>query len=125
MRVTIEYDNEMNLLRISASEQFDLNSLHETMDKIVNSSDYPPTVTTIWDLCELDFTKIEKHVERQVTLARKKYPQRKGAKIAYVVSNQLGFGMMRMLETLIEDEETDQKVFYDYSEAEKWIIKTV
>lgn len=120
MHLSISYDKEADLLRITVSGQFDLGQYKGAMEQIVTSTEYAPTVTTIWDLTELEFSQVEKNLEKQVVLARKPYSQRKGAKIAYVVKSQLGFGLMRMLENLIGDEEAYQKVFYDYVEAEKW-----
>jgi hypothetical protein len=103
---------------------FELDEYRKTMDEIVRSKEYAPNVSTIWDLKRIDFKAAPKGMEKTLVNVRKSYPERRGAKIAYVVDSTLGFGMIRMLETLIGDGEAHQKVFYNECEAEKWLTGT-
>ena len=122
MPITLNYDTKHCILRASASGQPDLNEYRKTRKKITEGKEFPSTIPTIWDLRNLDFSYIDSQLGQGVASVRKSFQTRRGAKIAYVVSDSLGFGTMRMLEVFFDVKERNSRVFYDYKEAEAWLI---
>jgi hypothetical protein len=123
MQIDLEYDAEKKFLRVLMTGQLDLNEYERGMKDIVNSAAFPPTVSTIWDLRQMDFTELNYKVGEEIAAIRNRFPQRTGARVAFVVNDELGFGKMRMLEAVIGNHEANSNVFYDYIEAQEWLLK--
>jgi len=122
MAINFSYDAGKKILRVSVTGQVDLDEYQSVMQSIISSKDHLPNVRTIWDLTALDFSSLDRQREEQIVYIHKTVPERSGATVAYVVANELGFGMMRMLEALFGDG-ARSRVFYDYAEAEDWLLK--
>ena len=120
MPIIFEFDSASGVLRVAATDRLALGELFQAMEQIANGVHYPPTVTTIWDLRSLDFANIDSQTTKKISAILAEFPARKNAKIAYVVADQLGYGMMRMLQNLTDTADTSQ-VFYDYAKADQWI----
>ena len=120
MEVHLEFDSTYGILRAQLSGIFDSDEYREALSKITSGVHYPATISTIWDLRKLDFADIDSKLAHYVKQIRSSFKLRANAKIAYVVSSQLGYGLMRMFQVLTETEEYSL-VFYEYDEAEKWI----
>lgn len=120
MAIHLEFDSTGGILRARFGERFDMNEYREALVKITSGTDYPATVSTIWDLRKLDFTDLDSRLAYYVKEIRSTFKKRGSARIAYVVSSQLGYGMMRMFQVLTGTEEISL-VCYAYDEAERWV----
>lgn len=90
------------------------------MGRIAGGEFCPPTVPTIWDLRGTDFVLFDIPMAKDIIAIRNEFPVRLEARIAYVVPNQLGYGMMRILQSRT-DGGAGSLVCYDYEEAERWV----
>lgn len=120
MSIILEFDSAYGVLRAAATGLPALGEFRQAMEQITSGVHYPPTVPTIWDLRTLDFTDFDTQVAKNISAIQTEFPARKNARIAYVVADLLGFGMMRMLQILAEIAE-NSRVFYDYNMAGQWI----
>lgn len=120
MVIQIEFDSTRGILKAQISEKFDTDEYRRAMAEITSGIDYPATVPTIWDLRKLDFDDIDTRLANYVKKIRSSFKTRGDAKIAYVVSSQLGYGLMRMFQVLTDTEE-NSLVCYEYDEAERWL----
>ena len=119
MSMEFHYDPELNVVKASISGPFEVDSYHEVMREITSGRDFASDIATIWDMRTFDFGSFNKEMTEPLVNARKLYPERRGARIAYVVPDQIGYGMMRMFEVMTETEESSY-VFYDYEKALSW-----
>lgn len=88
---------------------------------VMNSGEYLPDVSTLWDCCKLDFSSLDRGIEDQIIALHKLNPQRGGARIAIVVSGELGFGLSRMYELKSQGLQQKMMVFRDIDEARAWL----
>lgn len=120
MPIITEFDSAPGVLRVAATDRPALVEFRQAVERITSGVHYPPTVPTIWDLRALDFTEFDTQTIRKISAILSEFPDRKIAKAAYVVADQLGYGMMRMLQAMTETTENSQ-VFYDYAKADQWL----
>jgi hypothetical protein len=120
MSIHFEYDSTYGILRAQINDPFDLEEYREALIQITSGVHYSATVPAIWDLRKLNFSDLESRLAYYVKEIRSSFKIRRNAKIAYVVSSQLGYGLMRMLQVVTDTEESSL-VCYEYDEAEKWI----
>lgn len=117
------YDSEQMVIKAEMVGKFDLKRYTAIMKEIVCGRIFPPTTATIWDMRTFDFEYFNVEVAKSLSDARSCFPERKGAIISYVVSQPVGYGMMRMF-TFMTDTVESSEVFYDYQEAFKWTVET-
>lgn len=120
MPIIPEFDSSRGVLRVAITGRLALGEFRQAMEQITSGVHYPPTVPTILDLRALDFANIDSRAVRKISDILAEFPARKTARIAYVVACQLGYGMMRMWQTVTETTE-NSLVFYDYDKADQWI----
>ncbi|MCX5875678.1 MAG: hypothetical protein NT087_05160 [Deltaproteobacteria bacterium] len=120
MPIILEFDSAHGVLRAAATGLPALGEFRQAMEQITSGVHYPPTVPTIWDLRALDFANIDSQAIRKISASLAGFPARKNVSIAYVVADQLGYGMMRMWQSLTETAD-NSRVFYDYDKADQWI----
>jgi len=104
-------------------DRFDVEKYKQIMLEITSGEHFSPTTATIWNMQQFDFNYFDFEMARTLTKAREAFTLREGAMIAYVVSNQLGFGMMRMFQVMTETEDTS-KVFFNYNEGLQWLLES-
>lgn len=121
MPIQLEYDSTHGILRGKISSTFDVTEYRKVLMQITSGKEYPGTTPTIWDLRTLDFSDLEIKLAYVVKEIRSAYAIRNESKIAYVVSGQLAYGLMRMLQAITNSEDMSL-VCYDYEEAETWIF---
>ena len=59
---------------------------------------------------------------RRLTATRDRFSSRDTARVAYVVTSELGYGMTRMYEIQAGVEPDLNRVFRDFDEAERWLL---
>jgi len=120
MAIQIDFDSTCGILRALISDKSDTDEYRDVMVQITSGDHYPAKVPTIWDLRKLDFADLDSQLGQYVKEIRSSFKKRGNAKIAYVVLDQLGYGLMRMFQVMTDTEE-DSLVCYGYNEAEGWI----
>ncbi len=121
MSICLDFDPVSGVLRAEVRGRFDLQEYREAMRCITSGKQYPETVPTIWDMRHFDFVKFDSHQALNTHMVSQSFRSRHSTRIAFVVSNPLGYGMVRMLQSL--DNLTDESmIFYDYDEANRWLM---
>lgn len=123
MTVNYQYDSEKKFLLVKISGVLDWDNLRQTAEKITTATEFPKNVDTLYDLTEMDFSNITAEFEQKLIHFRK-HLDRGNAKIACLVSSDIGFGMGRMYEVFSEDLPQQVRVFREMGEAEKWLLSS-
>lgn len=121
MAIKFSYDKDRNILQAECDSALSVDDLREAFVVVMNSGEYPPDVSTLWDCRKLDFSSLDRGFEDQIIALRKLNPQRGGAKIAIVVSGKLAFGLSRMYELKSQDLQQKMMVFRNVEEARAWL----
>ena len=93
------------------------------MQQITSDKEFPANVPAIWDLREFDFVDFDSNKAENTVAIREQFKKRKGAKVAYEVSEILGYGMTRLF-LLLSGINNDSFVSYSYETAEIWLTNT-
>lgn len=125
MPIDLRYDPAKDVLYATMSGEPSLEAFAEAIETITHSDEYPPDVRTLWDMRELDFSKVDRSLEEQLILIRRRFPERANAKLAFVVANKLGLGMTRMYEILSDDPPQTSSVFNDFEKARQWLLEGI
>ncbi len=122
MPVTYQYDAEKQAIYGAMTGSLTVEEYRSVGEEIVSSENHPPSVRSIWDLRGLDFSSVVREFLDELIHIRASFPERRSARLAFVVSDDLGFGMTRMFEILGEDLGDETMVFRDYIKAEEWLL---
>ena len=120
MPIYIKFDKKLKILRVKATGSLNINEYRTAMQQITSDIDYPANVPTIWDVRAFDFVDFDSQMAKNTSTIRKFFKKRTGAKIAFIVSDPLGYGMARMFQVLTATDD-DSLVSYNYEEAELWL----
>ena len=125
MTIELEYKSSDNYLLATVEGVFVHHDFIQAMAEITSSEEYSPDVNTIWDVRKLDFGHVDEDLERLVISIRKTIDEKRGnTKLAFVVADDLSFGMTRMYQTLSEMSELSQemKIFRKAEDARNWVL---
>ena len=124
MPIHLYYDKKKEILNCSIDQSFSFEELESTFYTITHSAEYLPDVKTLWNIERLDLKEINKDFMNGLISIRKKFPQRRNAKIAIIIPSDLGFGLSRMYEAFSENQGMPQSihVFRNHADAEKWLL---
>ena len=126
MPIKLEYLRDLNILIATVEGSTTIEMFKQTINELISSIEYPPNVSTIWDLRKLDLDSIDSNFVKGLIAIRKGIDNKRGnVKIAYVVNSDLSFGMTRMYQILSEIEELAQsiQIFRNLDDAKKWLLK--
>ncbi|MBT3176334.1 MAG: hypothetical protein HOG03_07365 [Desulfobacula sp.] len=126
MPIKLEYLRDLNILIATVEGSTTIEMFKQTINELISSIEYPPDVSTIWDLRKLDFDSIDSNFVKRVIAIRKDIDNKRGnVKIAYVVNSDLSFGITRMYEIFSEIEGLAQsiQIFRNLDDAKKWLLK--
>ena len=120
MAVHYKYISDEKYLLVKISGILEWEHLKLAAEKITTAKEFPADIDTLYDLTEMDFSNITAEFEEKLILFRKQL-DRGHAKIACVVSSDVGFGMGRMYEVLSDKLPQQVRVFKKIEEATDWI----
>jgi len=123
MAIEYTYNPDNNFLIIKISGVLEWEQLKLAAEKLTTSNEFPADINTLYDLREMDFSNITTEFEEKLILFRKQL-DRGNAKIACVVTTDVGFGMGRMYEALSDKLPQQVRVFKIFDEAQNWLIST-
>ena len=123
MPITHRYDPQKEALYGEMKGEFTSEEYRSALSAIASSTSHSPSIRSIWDLRELDFTKVTPQLVRACVEVRSSFPKRHPAKIAFVVDDDLGFGMTRMFEIVGDQLGDATKVFREFFDAELWLLQ--
>ena len=129
MAVDIRHDPGKGFLIITVTGQLSHEEYQAAMDEITQSEQYPADINALWDVRDQDFMNVTSGTVKRIIEISKKYPQRGASQVAFIVKDDLAYGMLRMYELSSSGEEPDSsqnlRVFRDYSEGERWLLQEV
>jgi hypothetical protein len=104
----------------------DISELTECLKEIYNSSDFDPEMNIFWDLQKADFSCIStEDVQSFMNYVSRQWGTGGKSKAALIVSSDLGYGMSRMYQSLMDGSNSNEiailKDIKDINEANKWI----
>ena len=120
MPVQYKYIPDEKYLLVNISGILEWEQLKIAAEKITTSKEFPTDVDTLYDLTEMDFSNITAEFEEKLIHFRKQL-DRGDAKIACVVSSDVGFGMGRMYEVLSDKLPQQVRIFKKQEEAQHWL----
>jgi hypothetical protein len=126
MPVTHQYTDEKNIVFVTLQGTFTLAEFKSVMSRISGSPQYPADTNALLDLRSMDVAGINVDFWRQLFDTRQQHPERQAARLAYVVSGDFAFGMMRMYQILSSTSKNkmEQQVMVckSYEQAEEWLL---
>ena len=124
MSVDIQYDEDKKILIIKSFGAFTFEDFSSAMETIVASSDYPTCANAIWDFREADLSSVDADFWGRIIDRRSAFPQRDNCYTAMIVSDDLQYGLIRMLQLLSEGKLPQRLMaFRDYKEGEQWLLE--
>lgn len=124
MPIQFSHNKSQNFLTIKIEGTLSWDDLKNAALNLTSSSQYPANIDTLYDLRDMDFSNIDAEFENNIIEFRKSL-DRGDARIACVVSSELGFGMGRMYEMLSEQLPQQTRVFRSIEEAEDWLTDKI
>ena len=114
-------DNKNNLTVHTLKGVVEVNSVYEKLEKHYATG---TTKKVIWDARKADLSKVTTQKFQNVIKKLKEIAElRRGGKTAFVVANDLVFGLARMGQTFMEIEDIpfEFRIFRSMEDARKWL----
>jgi hypothetical protein len=97
--------------------------LRETMTRIWQTREYLENLRVLWDLRSGTIGHLRSSDLRRIAEHEsEKRPDLPQSRVAYLVEQQVDFGMARMLNAFLEDEPLEDRIFRDSEAAWAWLI---
>lgn len=121
MSIELTFDDQLGILIAAVTDEVIPDEVAATLTEIVSSDKYPPDIDVMWDLRNLDFKSISSEMVYAIEEVREQFPERGEAYIAFVVPDDLAFGMSRMHEIVTNELPQTIRIFKDYHKAITWM----
>ncbi len=123
MNNSYEIDPHNLLVKIKMAGNYNFGEFRRFYSDLLNHPQFKPGSKMLYDARELDFSKMKPTDINELVKLEKELKEKRGTgKTTYVVSTDIGFGMLRMFElNRIENQENPLMIFRGLTEAEKWI----
>lgn len=100
-----------------------IEELTRHLKELYNSSNFDPDMNVFWDLREADFRSVSpENVHYFTNFVGQNWGKGGKSKAALVVSHDLGYGISRMYEIMMESKTSSGiAIFKDIDKAKEWI----
>lgn len=123
MQVDISIDRDRNIAMVRITGRLNVGEVGRQAAAFVDRPDFTPGLPAIFDLRGADFASFGAVGSRAVAEVNRGLAARRGAaRVAFVVDNDLGFGVLRMHEVLGQSSNLQVRVFRDLAEAQHWVV---
>ena len=121
--IEIVYDKEIDTLVLRISGKVKADTYKEGTELIIKSAHFHPGIAAIWDFRDADIRSLTSNDAYGVIEYAKRMTSERGSAwlTAVVASEDVTFGMARMLELLSESAPYTMMVFHKMEDARKWI----
>jgi len=121
MEITSEIKNNVRYQVVKGV--IDINELVKYLEDIYSSADFDTNIDVFWDLRLADFSSVTvEEIHSFMSFVGEHWGKEGKAKAAIVAPDDLGFGLSRMYEMLMDSEtSSDIRVFRDFDQAKEWI----
>lgn len=121
MSFEVSWDAGDELIRARIEGAVTLAELADSLRTFIASGAHRPDASSLWDLRAFDFARLDRRFTEAMVSMRRDAPERGSARIALLVSDDLGFGMMRMYALMSDDLPQQVDVFRDEAAAVGWL----
>lgn len=123
MPVSYTYDACVDIIRGSMVGVVQLDEIREAFSDIVSSTCFAPDTDTIWDLRNLDFSRVDLAAQRELYEVRKTFDAERGqCMVALVVPDKVEMMIARLFAEVGHDLSHNLEIFLDEGSAEHWIV---
>jgi hypothetical protein len=123
MPIEWSIDKQRRLAMARVTGVVDAGEVVGGLAELVGHEDFVPGMPSVWDLSEADISILNKDGMKSVGLHNRATADRRGeAKAAIVSSEDLSFGVGRMLEVLSASPNLEIRVFRDLESAQEWAL---
>ena len=123
MDIDLAFDNQKQILIVTVKDELIESDVYLALKEMVSSIIYPPDVDALWDLRTVNFKLTTEELAYRLRIVREGFPERGSANIAFVVSDELGFGMTRMHDLMAYELPQNVHIFKEYDEAINWLCR--
>ena len=121
--VQIEIDDERGIVRVVPTKPITLNDACAAIDAIIAAPGFSAGLPSIWDMRYTELMHINADdIKRISEYANNVKEQRGNARIAFIVSSNLAYGLGRMFEMFNATSHIRARVFRNYEEGEAWAL---
>lgn len=122
MPIATSYDPGDRVVHIVLTGPIVFDEVANAMRQLAETTEHPNDVDAIWDLRGADFGKVTPEFWRQVIELRNRFPVRRTARSALVVSGNLAFGLTRQFQLMAEGVvDQELRLCTDLDDALAWI----
>lgn len=124
----IKVDAQRGFVRIVLVGEQSLEEIKQAFSSLLEHPDYRPGMNRLWDIREASVSSLTADQLRDIERhARALEPTPEHLRVAVLVSRDVDFGVIRMLESLANEKApvtVDSCVCRDLAEAEEWVSST-
>ena len=123
MNTSYEIDSKNLVVKVKIGGHYNFNEFKRFYNDLLDHAQFKPGAKILFDASDLDFSKMKTSDINDLVKLDKELKEKRGkGKTTFVVSTEIGFGMIRMFElNRAESFESPFMVFRKFPDAEKWI----
>ena len=121
MPITYTIDKQKRFIKRTMSDTVTLDEILANIDEVMNHPDYQPGMRSLTDVRPLLRHVSPQDVRQLAHFLIGRGERIRGGRAAVVVTQEVGFGMARMLELLTQNAPLSVGVFKDPNEAYEWL----
>ena len=106
---------------VTITGEFGEEDFTRLLEEFTKSTEYPPNADVVYDLTEMSFDNVSTEFFTSLVDIAERYPQRSGARLAYVCPEDLQYGMMRVWGVMVNRIPVNVNVFRSMEKAMAWI----
>jgi len=125
MPVRTNYDKNTDILYVHVKSPVGISDFQAVITQIVNSKEHTSHVNTLWDFRHMAFVDFEPDILQKLVQIKNEAPERMDTKRALVISDDLGFGMTKMYESMARDLPDHIMIFRSFENAELWLLSDI
>ena len=121
--VDIEIDEERGIVRVTPAKPVTVEDACAAIDGIIEKPGFKKGLPSIWDMRYTELMHINAEDIKQISEYANGVKDKRGnARIAFVVSSDLAYGLGRMFEMVNATSHINARVFRNYEEGEAWAL---
>ncbi len=121
MPISWRYDRVRALIVGELTDPFSHDDVRSLLSALDDATDIPPGTPELWDARNLDFSRIGRGFQERTVELQKQFSVRATRRMAIVIADDLGYGMVRMYQALSNELPQEVHAFRDVEAAERWL----
>jgi hypothetical protein len=121
--MSLEFDQEQGLFRVTLTGCVDIVRSLQISEQILKHPNFRPGMPALWDCRNADLSSLTfANFQKLRAFQAERILIRGNARVALVVSDELSFGLGRMLQQVADLPNIEFNVFRDFRPAERWVL---